>query len=116
MFNVRDCASSAKSVVIVFDDRSDVSGKTMKVTIPSLPKENDVPVEINVTELRPPQGNFFFGKNNRVGFHRCAFRRDRAPRSCTLPVKKLNHLSQKAQEIIRVFRWRGIRTNLPCFI
>ena len=30
--NVRDCASSAKSFVIVFDDRSDVLEKTMKVT------------------------------------------------------------------------------------
>ena len=35
MCDVRDCASSAKSVVIVFDDRSDVSEKTMKVTVPT---------------------------------------------------------------------------------
>ena len=28
----------------MFDDRTDVSGKTMKVTVPSLPKENGVSV------------------------------------------------------------------------
>ena len=39
MRDVRDCASSAKSVVIVFDDRSDVLEKTMQVTVPSLPDE-----------------------------------------------------------------------------
>ena len=63
--NVHDCASSAKSAVIVFDDRSDVFVKTMKVTVPSLPKENDVPVK----------SEFIFSKNNCVGFHRCVFRR-----------------------------------------
>ena len=54
------CASSAKSVVIVFDDHSDVSEKTVQVTVTSLPKENGVPVKIN------------FSKNNyHVGFHSC---------------------------------------------
>ena len=52
--DVRDCASSAKSFVIVFDDRSDVLEKTMKVTVPSLPKENGFPVKINVILLRFP--------------------------------------------------------------
>ena len=54
----------------------------MTLTVPCLPKENGVPVKINGTELRSPQGNLFFCKNSRVGFHRCTFRRDRAPRSC----------------------------------
>ena len=84
MCNFRDCASSAKSrsVVIVFDDRSDVLEKTRKVTVPSLPKENGVPVEINVRFIEISSTEFIFSKNNRVGFHRCLFRRDRAPRSC----------------------------------
>ena len=34
--NVRDCALSAKSVVIVFNDRSDALEKTMRVTVLSL--------------------------------------------------------------------------------
>ena len=79
--NVRDCASSVKSVVIVFDDRSDVLEKTMKVTVPSLSKENVVPVKINVV-IEISSSEFIFSKNNRIGFHRCVFRRDRAPRSC----------------------------------
>ena len=57
---VRDCASSAKSVDIVFDDQSDVLEKT--ITVPSLPKENGVPVKINVIELRSPQANLFLAK------------------------------------------------------
>ena len=79
--NVRDCALSVKSVVIVFDDRSDVLEKTMKVTVPSLSKENVVPVKINVV-IEISSSKFIFSKNNRIGFHRCVFRRDRAPRSC----------------------------------
>ena len=72
--NVRaDCASSAKSFVIVFYDRSDVLEKTMKVTVTSLPKENVVPVKINVILLRFPQANLFLAKINNVGFHRCVF-------------------------------------------
>ena len=34
----------------------------MKVTVPSLPKENGVPVKINVTLLRFPQTNLFLAK------------------------------------------------------
>ena len=60
--NVRDCASSAKSFVTVFDDRSDVLEKTLKVTVPSLPNENGVPVKINVILLRFPQANLFLAK------------------------------------------------------
>ena len=56
------CASSTKSVEIVFDDRSDVLEKTMKVSIPSLPKENGVPMKINVIELRSPQASFNWQK------------------------------------------------------
>ena len=44
----------------MLDDDSHVSEKTIKVTVPSLPKEKGVPVKINVTELRSPQGNLFF--------------------------------------------------------
>ena len=62
MCNVRDCASSAKSVVIVFDDDCDVLEKTMKVTVLSLPKENGVLVKINVIELICPQINLFLAK------------------------------------------------------
>ena len=54
----------------------------MKVTVRTLPKKNGVPVKINVILLRFPQANLFLAKNNRVEFHRCVFRRDRAPRSC----------------------------------
>ena len=60
--NVRDCASSAKSFVIVFDDCSDVLEKNMKVAVPSLPKENGVPVKINVILLRFPQAYLFLAK------------------------------------------------------
>ena len=66
----------------VNDDRSGVLVKTMKVTVRSLPKKNGVPVKINVILLRFPQANLFLAKNNRVGFHRCVCRRDRAPTSC----------------------------------
>ena len=52
--NVRNCASSEKSFVIVFDDRSDVLEKTMKVTVRSLPKKNGVTVKINVILMRFP--------------------------------------------------------------
>ena len=48
--------------MIVFDDRSDGSEKTMKVTVPSLPKENGVPVKISVTELRSRQAKLFLAK------------------------------------------------------
>ena len=64
MCDVCDFASSAKSVVIMFDDRSDVSEKTTQLTVPGLPKQNGVPVKINVTELRLRQENFIFSKNN----------------------------------------------------
>ena len=49
--NVRDCASS-----IVFDDYEGY------ITVPSLPKENGVPVKINVVLLRFPQANLFLAK------------------------------------------------------
>ena len=61
-YNVRDCASAAKSFVIVFDDRSDVLEKTMKVTERGLPKKNVVPVKLNVILLRFPQANLFLAK------------------------------------------------------
>ena len=54
--NVRDCASSAKSFLIVFDDYEGY------ITEPSLPKENGVPVKINVILLRFPQANLFLAK------------------------------------------------------
>ena len=54
--NVRDCASSAKSFVIVFDDYEGY------ITVPSLPKENGVPVKINVILLRFPQADLFLAK------------------------------------------------------
>ena len=73
--NVHDCASSAKSFVIVFD------GYEGYITVPSLHKENGVPVKINVILLRFPQANLVFAKII-VGFHTCMFRRDRTPRSC----------------------------------
>ena len=60
--NVSDRASSAKSFVIVFDDRTDVLEKTMKVTVRSLPKKNGVLVKINVILLRFPQANLFLVK------------------------------------------------------
>ena len=46
----------------MFDDRSDVLEKTLKVTVRSLPKENGVPVKINVILLRFPQANLFLAK------------------------------------------------------
>ena len=66
----------------MFDDRSDVSEKTMQVTVPSLPKENGVPVKINGTELRSRQANFIFNKNNnRFGFHGCVSTRSYAQKN-----------------------------------
>ena len=47
----------------------------MKVTLPSLPKENGVPVKINVILLRFPQANLFLAKIIVLAF-RCVFRRD----------------------------------------
>ena len=79
--NVRNCASSAKSFVIVFDDCSDVLEKTMRVTVRSLPKKNGVPVKINVILLRFPQANLFLAKIILLDFTG-VFRCDRAPRSC----------------------------------
>ena len=64
----------------------------MKATVPSLPNENGVPVKINVILLRFPQANLFL--------------------QIVLPVKKLKHLSRKAQKV-RVSGWKGIRTNTP---
>ena len=61
-YNVPDCVSSAKPFVIVFDDCSDVLEKTVKVTVPSLLKENGVPVEINVILVRFPEANLFLAK------------------------------------------------------
>ena len=82
MCDVCHCASSAKSVLIVFDDRSDVSEETMQVTVPSLPKENGVPVKINGTELRSRQANFIFNKNNNhFGFHGCVSTRSYAQKN-----------------------------------
>ena len=73
------CASSAKSVLIVFDDHSDVSEKTVQVAVTSLPKEIVVPVKINVTEVRSRQVKFIFSKNNyHVGFHCCVSTRSYA--------------------------------------
>ena len=40
----------------------------MKVTIPSLPKENGVTVKINVIELRSPQASFNWQLISRVCF------------------------------------------------
>ena len=74
--------------MIVFDDRSDGSEKTMKVTVPSLPKENGVPVKISVIELRSRQAKLFLAPSR-------------------IPVKKLKRLSQKSQKI-RIFGWKGI--------
>ena len=56
---VRDCASSAKSV------RSDVLHKAIQATVD---KENGVQVEINGLELRSRQAKFIYIKNNnRIG-------------------------------------------------
>ena len=46
----------------MFDDRSDASEKTMKVTVPSLPKENGVQVKISVIQLRSRQAKLFLAK------------------------------------------------------
>ena len=46
----------------MFDDRNDVSKKTMKVTVPSLPKENGVSVKINVIAMRSLQAKLFLAK------------------------------------------------------
>ena len=64
----------------------------MKATVPSLPKENGVPVKINVILLRFPQAKLSL--------------------QIVLPVKKLKHLSRKAQKV-RVSGWKGIRTTTP---
>ena len=41
---------------------------TMKVTVPSIPKENSVPVKINVILLRFPQANLFLIKRTVLDF------------------------------------------------
>ena len=46
----------------MFDDHSDVSEKAMKVTVPSLPNENGVPVKISIIELRSCQAKLFLAK------------------------------------------------------
>ena len=105
--NVRDCASSAKSFVIVFGDRSDVFEKTMKVTVPSLPKENGVPVKIDVILLRFPQANLFLAKIKRFGFHRCFFDAMVRP-DCVTSEKAETSVTERK---IRVLGWKGIHTN-----
>ena len=55
-WHVRNCASSAKSSAIVFDDYESY------ITVPGLPKENGVPVKLNVILLRFPQANLFLAK------------------------------------------------------
>ena len=87
----------------MFDDDSDVLEKTMKVTVPSLPKENGVLVKINVIELRS-QVNLFLAKMIVLDFTGVCYQ-------IVLPVKKLKRLSQKVQEI-REFGWKGGCTNL----
>ena len=88
----------------MFDDHNDVTEKTVKVTIPSLPKENGVPVKVSVIELRSRQAKLFLAKY----IHGCVFRRDRA--LSRIPVKKLKRLSQKLQKI-RILGWKGIHTD-----
>ena len=66
----------------MFDDRSDVLEKTIKVTVPSLPKENGLPVKINVILLRFPQAKLFLAKIIVLDFTG-VFRRDGVPSRVT---------------------------------
>ena len=100
-YNVRDCASSAKSFVIVFDDYEGY------ITVPNLPQENGVPVKINVILLRFPQANLFLAKIIVLDFTGACFDATRSCSQIVLPVKKLKRLSPKAQKI-RVLGWEGI--------
>lgn len=91
--------------MIVFDGRGDVSEKTMKVTVPSLPKENGVPVKITVTviELRSPQEKVFLAKIIMLDFTGECFKNRIVVEY--QGVKKLKRLSQKTQKI-RAFGWK----------
>ena len=104
--NVRDCASSAKSFVIVFDDYEGY------ITVPSLPKENGVPVKINVILLRFPEANLFLAKIMVLDFTGACFDAIVRPDRVTSEIKELKRLSQKAQKI-RELGWKSIHTNIP---
>ena len=56
--------------------------KNYEGSVPSLPKENGVPVKINVILLRFPQANLLLAKIIVLAFTGAVFGRDRAPRSC----------------------------------
>ena len=66
---------------------------TMKVNVPSLPKENGVPVKVNVILLRFLQANLFLAKKIVLDFTG-VFQRDRAHRSDQTS-KKAEHLPRK---------------------
>ena len=54
----------------------------MKVTVLSLPKGKWCSSENKRNFIEISSSEFIVSKNNRVGFQRCVFGRDRAPRSC----------------------------------
>ena len=101
--NVRDCASSAKSFVIVFDDYEGY------ITIPTLPKENGVPVKINLILLRFPQANLFLAKIIVLDFTGACFdaivRPDRGPDRVTSERAETSVTESPENKGIRVERY-----------
>ena len=79
----------------------------MKVTVPSLPKENGVPVKINVILFRFPQVNLFLAKIIVLDFIGVCF--DAIVRPDRVTSEKAATSAQK----IRVLEWKSIYTNTP---
>ena len=102
--NVRDCASSAKSFVIMFDDYEGY------ITVPSLPEENGVPVKINVILLRFPQANLFLAKIIVLHFTGACFDAIVRPDRVTSERAETSVTESPENKGIRV---EGIHTNIP---
>ena len=81
----------------------------VKVTVPSQPKENGVPVKINIL-LRFPQANLFLAKIIVVDFTGVCF--DAIVRPDRVTSEKTETSVTESLEN-KVSGWKGIRTNTP---
>ena len=79
----------------------------MKVTVSSLPKENGVPVEINVILFRFPQANLFLAKIIVLDFTGVYFD------AIVCPDRVISEKAATSAQKIRVLGLTGIRTNTP---
>ena len=76
----------------------------MKVTLPSLPKENGVPVKINVILFRFPQANLFLAKVIVLDFTGVCF--DAIVRPDRVTSEKAATSAQKVRVLSQEHTWR----------